>query len=146
MEPIKIEVSVELNVSKDLKDFFTQLVLSAATNSCGCKSTAVPTPVTAAPTVETPVKPATPVVETPVKPVTPVTVVPTVETPEPVHAVTAAETPSVTIEQVRAALASKINGHREEIKDKLNALGAPSVTKLDTAKYVEMMAFLNSLS
>jgi hypothetical protein len=43
-------------------------------------------------------------------------------------------------------LAAKINGHREEIKEKLNSLGAPSVTKLDPAKYVEMFTFLNALS
>lgn len=53
---------------------------------------------------------------------------------------------SITIEQVRQALAAKINGHREEIKSKLNSFGAPSVTKLDPAKYSEMFTFLNSLS
>ena len=54
--------------------------------------------------------------------------------------------PQVTIEQVRQALAAKVNGHREEIKEKLNSLGAPSVTKLDPAKYAEMFTFLNALS
>jgi hypothetical protein len=43
-------------------------------------------------------------------------------------------------------LAAKVNGHREEIKAKLNSLGAPSVTKLNPAKYTEMFSFLNALS
>lgn len=66
---------------------------------------------------------------------------------KPAPAVPAAPAaPQVTIEQVRRALAAKVNGHREEIKEKLNSLGAPSVTKLDPAKYTEMFTFLNALS
>ena len=42
-------------------------------------------------------------------------------------------------------LAKKVNEHRDEIKQKLNELGAPSVTKLDPAKYDEMYNFLESL-
>ena len=42
-------------------------------------------------------------------------------------------------------LAEKVNEHRDEIKQKLNELGAPSVTKLDPAKYDEMYNFLESL-
>ena len=57
-----------------------------------------------------------------------------------------APAPQITIEQVRKALAAKVNGHREEIKEKLDSLGAPSVTKLDPAKYTEMFTFLNSLA
>lgn len=49
------------------------------------------------------------------------------------------------IEDVRKVLAEKVNEHRETIKQKLNALGAPSVTKLDPAKYDEMYNFLMSL-
>lgn len=52
---------------------------------------------------------------------------------------------TVTIEDVRAALASKVNDHRDSIKAKLDELGAPSVTKLDPSKYEEMHNFLNSL-
>ena len=58
----------------------------------------------------------------------------------------AAPAPAVTIEHVRQALAAKVNNHREQIKEKLNALGAPSVTKLDPSKYSEMLTFLNALS
>lgn len=52
---------------------------------------------------------------------------------------------TITIESVRAVLATKVNDHREAIKNKLNELGAPSVTKLDPSKYQEMYDFLNSL-
>ena len=52
---------------------------------------------------------------------------------------------SKNIEDVRGMLAEKVNEHRDEIKQKLNELGAPSVTKLDPAKYDEMYNFLESL-
>lgn len=51
----------------------------------------------------------------------------------------------VSIEDVRAALASKVNDHREAIKAKLDEFGAPSVTKLNPSKYEEMLNFLKSL-
>lgn len=51
----------------------------------------------------------------------------------------------VSIEDVRKALASKVANHRAEIKDKLDEFGAPSVTKLDPAKYQDMLDYLNSL-
>ena len=57
----------------------------------------------------------------------------------------AASSASKSIEDVRGMLAKKVNEHRDEIKQKLNELGAPSVTKLDPAKYDEMYNFLESL-
>lgn len=54
-------------------------------------------------------------------------------------------TSTISIESVRAVLATKVNDHREAIKNKLNELGAPSVTKLDPSKYQEMYDFLSSL-
>ena len=57
----------------------------------------------------------------------------------------AASSASKNIEDVRGMLAEKVNEHRDEIKQKLNELGAPSVTKLDPAKYDEMYNFLESL-
>ena len=42
-------------------------------------------------------------------------------------------------------LAQKVNEHRDVIKQKLNELGAPSVTKLDPTKYDEMFNFLKAL-
>ena len=106
MEPIKIEVSVELNLSEDVKNFVASLVSKS--------------PKPAAPAA----KPA----PAPAKPA---------EKPE--------EKAEVSIEDVRKALASKVANHRAEIKDKLDEFGAPSVTKLDPAKYQEMLDYLNSL-
>lgn len=52
---------------------------------------------------------------------------------------------TVSIEDVRAALTAKVNDHRETIRAKLTEFGAKSVTTLDPAKYQEMYDFLNSL-
>ena len=57
----------------------------------------------------------------------------------------AASSASKSIEDVRGMLAKKVNEHRDVIKQKLNELGAPSVTKLDPTKYDEMYNFLESL-
>lgn len=62
-----------------------------------------------------------------------------------VPAAPAASSASKSIEDVRGMLAEKVNEHRDVIKQKLNELGAPSVTKLDPAKYDEMYNFLESL-
>ena len=105
MEPIKIEVSVELNLSEDVKNFVASLVSNSS-------------------------KPAAPAAKPAPAPAKP------------------AEKPAeaeVSIEDVRKALASKVANHRAEIKDKLDEFGAPSVTKLDPAKYQDMLDYLNSL-
>lgn len=65
-------------------------------------------------------------------------------TPEPAKQAEATKS-SVGIEDVRKVLASKVNDHRDVIKEKLNELGAPSVTKLAKEKYQEMYDFLISL-
>ena len=119
MEPIQINVSVELNLSQDVKNFLASVV-----------SNHVATPAAPAPAAPA-TKPAPQ--HAPAAPAAPT-------------APAAPAAPQVTIEQVRRALAAKVNGHREEIKEKLNSLGAPSVTKLDPAKYTEMFTFLNALS
>ena len=124
MEAIQINVSVELNMSQDTKDFISSMF----------KPNLQGTLLTPAKQVSAPAKPA----PAPEKPATSAPAKPT--------AAPASVSTSITIEQVRQALATKINGHREEIKNKLNSLGAPSVTKLDPAKYSEMFTFLNSLS
>lgn len=114
MEPIKIEVSVKLNLSDDAKNFVASLLSNSS-------KPAAPTakPVTSA------AKPASASAKPAEKP--------------------AEEKAEVSIEDVRKALASKVANHRAEIKEKLDELGAPSVTKLDPAKYQEMLDFLNTL-
>lgn len=130
MEPIQISVSVELNFSQDVKNFLTALVSSKAENAPASAAPAAK-PVTEAKPVAKPVTEAKPIA----KPVT--------EAKPAAQAETTA--PEISIEQVRQALTAKVNEHRSEIKEKLNSLGAPSVTKLDPAKYAEMLTFLNSL-
>lgn len=116
MEPIKIEVSVKLNLSDDAKNFVASLLSNSS-------KPAAPTAKPA--TASAPAKPAT----APAKPVEK----------------QAEKKTEVSIEDVRKALASKVANHRAEIKEKLDELGAPSVTKLDPAKYQEMLDFLNAL-
>ena len=114
MEPIKIEVSVKLNLSDDAKNFIASLLSNSS-------KPAVPT-----------AKPATPTAKPAPAPAKPA------EKP-------AEEKAEVSIEDVRKALASKVANHRAEIKEKLDKFGAPSVTKLDPAKYQDMLDFLNAL-
>ena len=64
--------------------------------------------------------------------------------PEPAKQAEATKS-SIGIEDIRKVLASKVNDHRDVIKEKLNELGAPSVTKLAKEKYQEMYEFLISL-
>lgn len=116
MEPIKIEVSVELNLSEDVKNFVASLVSNSPKPAAPAAKPA-PAPAKPASASASPAKPA--------------------EKPE--------EKAEVSIEDVRKALASKVANHRAEIKDKLDEFGAPSVTKLDPAKYPEMLDYLNSL-
>lgn len=116
MEPIKIEVSVELNLSEDVKNFVASLV---SNSSKPATPAAKPAPA--------PAKPAAPAAKPAPAPAKP------------------EEKAEISIEDVRKALASKVANHRAEIKDKLNEFGAPSVTKLDPAKYQEMLDYLNSL-
>lgn len=123
MEPIKIEVSVELNLSEDVKNFVASLV---SNSSKPAAPAAKPAPTTAKPAAQA-AKPAP--APAPAKPA----------------AKPAEDKAEVSIEDVRKALASKVANHRAEIKDKLDEFGAPSVTKLDPAKYQEMLDYLNSL-
>lgn len=121
MEPIKIEVSVELNLSEDVKNFVASLVSNSPKPAAPA---AKPAPA--------PAKPAAPAAKPAPAPAKPA------EKP-------AEDKAEVSIEDVRKALASKVANHRAEIKDKLDEFGAPSVTKLDPAKYQDMLDYLNSL-
>jgi len=134
MEPIQIHVSVELNLSQDVKNFITSVVSNRV---------AAPAPAPAPQPAPQPAPAPAPAANLAPAPAAPTAPAPA---PAPAPQPAPAPAPQVTIEQVRQALAAKVNGHREEIKEKLNSLGAPSVTKLDPAKYIEMFTFLNSLS
>ena len=137
METIQIHVSIELNLSQDVKNFIASTVANFLTGTPTAPKSVAP-----APTVSTTPAPTAPAS------VAPKSVVPA-PAPAPAPTVpTASTVPTAapTIEQVRQALAAKVNGHREEIKAKLNSFGAPSVTKLDPAKYSEMLEFLVNLS
>ena len=132
MEPIKIEVSVELKLSEDVKNIIASLVSNSSKPAAQATTAKPATAVPAAKPAPAPTKPAAQAAK-----------------PAPVSA-KPAEKPAedkaeVSIEDVRKALASKVANHRAEIKDKLDEFGAPSVTKLDPAKYQEMLDYLNSL-
>lgn len=127
MEPIKINVQVEVNFSQSAQTFISQLAGAVVGSVQAAKAISVASEAPAAPKVEAPAAPAKPAAPAaPAKPAAPVA-------------------PGITIEQVRKALADKVSSHREAIKEKLNSLGAPSVTKLDPSKYAEMYAFLTAL-
>lgn len=118
MEPIKVSVDVTVDLSESAKAFVTALFAKSSTHASEAP---------AAPAKPAPVKPASEAPAAPAKPAT------------------SAPASTITIEDVRKALSEKVNAHRNEIKDKLSALGAPSVTKLDQSKYQEMYNFLIAL-
>jgi hypothetical protein len=143
MEPIKIELQVSLNLSDETKKFFEGVVtgiLATTTRTCGCYI----------PTVQTDIDPIKPAAE-PTKPIEPAaeptkSVVEETKQDKPAAKSVQTEANEISIDDVRKLLASKINDNRPAIKDKLSELGAPSVTKLDPAKYSDFVSFLNSLS
>ena len=122
METLKFSIDVNVNISFDKN---TSGLFSNAVNAALACILSGPRCHCNAPTIE----PAEKVAEKPAEKVA--------EKP--------AATTGVSIEDVRKALASKVNEHRQEIKEKLEELGAPSVTKLDPSKYEEMYNYLTSL-
>lgn len=139
METIKISVEVSVNLSENTQNFIKSLFGNAIAPSAP-----------AAPAAKSaPAAPATPAKPAPAKPTTqPAAPAQTQSAAKPAPsapAAPAASSASKNIEDVRGMLAEKVNEHRDEIKQKLNELGAPSVTKLDPAKYDEMYNFLESL-
>ena len=137
MEAIKISVEVSVNLSENTQNFIKSLFGKAAVTTTANAQK----PATAAP-AQAP-KPQAP------KPQAPAAAsVPTKSVANPVSgapAAQAASSASKSIEDVRKMLAQKVNEHRDVIKQKLNELGAPSVTKLNPSKYDEMYNFLESL-
>lgn len=142
MEPIKISVDVNLNISDDAKSFLSSIFSGVLSNAN------VPTEKTEA------------------LPVAKQTVTGTLKTtkqPEAAKQPEVAKQPEaakqheqtqeqsseeesdITIEMLREVLAEKVNNNRVAIKDKLVYFGAKSITTLDKSSYSEMFDFLNSL-
>lgn len=134
METIKISVEVSVNLSENTQKFLTSLFAAGVPSGAQvAASVSKPAPTTPAPAKPTP-QPAAPAqTQSAAKPAPSAPAAP------------AASSASKSIEDVRGMLAKKVNEHRDVIKQKLNELGAPSVTKLDPAKYDEMYNFLESL-
>lgn len=136
MEAIKISVEISVNLSENTQNFIKSLFSTSAyapvTQPAATFTSAKPA-ITTQPKNPTPA----PVAPAPAKPAA---------TPAPgAPAAQAVSSANKSIEDVRGMLAKKINEHRDVIKQKLNELGAPSVTKLDPAKYNEMYNFLVAL-
>lgn len=160
---ISVEVNVNLNLTESTQQFIQNVLLSKAlvnglagsnvAGLCGCKpvptgeeSPKAETPAQEAPKAEAPktkgTKSKAPKAEVPAeeapKAEVPVEEAPKAEAPK-------AEAPAVTVDDVRRELAKKVGTHREAIKQKLNSLDAPSVTKLNPERYQEMFDFLKAL-
>lgn len=133
METIKISVEVSVNLSENTQKFLTSLFGNAIAPSAPAAPASKPAPTTLAPA-----KPTS-------QPAAPAQTQSAAEPAPSAPAAQAASSASKSIEDVRAMLVKKVNEHRDVIKQKLNELGAPSVTKLDPAKYDEMYNFLESL-
>ena len=139
METIKISVEVSVNLSENTQNFIKSLLGNAIAPSAPAAPAAKPAPAApAAPAKPAPAKPTT-------QPAAPAQTQSAAKPAPSAPAAPAASSASKNIEDVRGMLAEKVNEHRDEIKQKLNELGAPSVTKLDPAKYDEMYNFLESL-
>lgn len=136
METIKISVEVSVNLSENTQKFLTSLFGNAIAPSAPAAPASKPAPT--APAKPAPAKP------TP-QPAAPAQTQSAAEPAPSAPAAPAASSASKSIEDVRGMLVKKVNEHRDVIKQKLNELGAPSVTKLDPAKYDEMYNFLESL-
>lgn len=136
METVKISVEVSVNLSENTQKFLTSLFGNAIAPSAPAAPASKPAPTT-------PAKPA-PAKPTP-QPAAPAQTQSAAKPAPSAPAAPAASSASKSIEDVRGMLVKKVNEHRDVIKQKLNELGAPSVTKLDPAKYDEMYNFLESL-
>lgn len=133
METIKISVEASVNLSENTQKFLTSL-FAAGVPSGAQVAASVSKPTHQSESVKPTPQPAAPAqTQSAAKPAPSAPVAP------------AASSASKSIEDVRGMLAKKVNEHRDVIKQKLNELGAPSVTKLDPAKYDEMYNFLESL-
>nr|UVX54168.1 MAG: hypothetical protein [Bacteriophage sp.] len=146
METLKFSIDVNVNISfdKNTSGLFSNAVNAALAGilsgpRCHCNAPTIE------PAEKVAEKPAEKVAEKPAEKVAEKPAEKVAEKPTEKVAEKPAATTGVSIEDVRKALASKVNEHRQEIKEKLEELGAPSVTKLDPSKYEEMYNYLTSL-
>jgi hypothetical protein len=145
MEAIKISVEVSVNLSENTQNFIKSLFAAGLPSGAQVAAAVVQKPAPVAPAKPAP-QPAPAPAPKPQAPAAAPAPTKPAATPAPgASAAQAASSASKSIEDVRAMLAKKVNEHRDVIKQKLNELGAPSVTKLDPAKYDEMFNFLESL-
>ena len=145
MEAIKISVEVSVNLSENTQNFIKSLFAAGLPSGAQVAAAVVQKPAPVAPAKPAP-QPAPAPAPKPQPPAAAPAPTKPAATPAPgAPAAQAASSASKSIEDVRAMLAKKVNEHRDVIKQKLNELGAPSVTKLDPAKYDEMFNFLESL-
>lgn len=144
METIKISVEVSVNLSENTQKFLTSLFATGVPSGAQvAASVSKPAPVAPAKPAPQPAPAPAPKPQAPAAAPAPTK---PAATPAPgASAAQAASSASKSIEDVRAMLAKKVNEHRDVIKQKLIEFGAPSVTKLDPAKYDEMYNFLESL-
>lgn len=138
METIKISVEVSVNLSENTQKFLTSLFAAGVPSGAQVAASVSKPASAAAPAKPAPAKPTS-------QPAAPAQTQSAAEPAPSAPAAPAASSASKSIEDVRGMLAKKVNEHRDVIKQKLNELGAPSVTKLDPAKYDEMYNFLESL-
>lgn len=143
METIKISVEVSVNLSENTQKFLTSLFGNAITPSAPAAPAQKPASVAPAKPAPQPTPAPAPKPQAPAA--APAQTQSAAEPAPSAPAAPAASSASKSIEDVRGMLAKKVNEHRDVIKQKLNELGAPSVTKLDPAKYDEMYNFLESL-
>lgn len=129
MDPIKIQV--DINIGERTEAFFTKLfsgitIPQEVKNVETEKKQEAPTKTAVAPASTK--KPASPAPSAPAAQVA-----------------SSASNTKLDITDIRKVLASKVNTHREAIKEKLNEFGVQNVTTLPTEKYSEFYTFLNSL-
>lgn len=145
METIKISVEVSVNLSENTQNFIKSLFAAGLPSGAQVAAAVVQKPAPVAPAKPAPQPAPAPAPKPQAPAAAPAQTQSTAEPAPSAHAAPAASSASKSIEDVRGMLAKKVNEHRDVIKQKLNELGAPSVTKLDPAKYDEMYNFLESL-
>lgn len=125
MDPIKISINVNVELSQATRDFITGLFGTTTKAAPAAPVATTTTKAAPATTTTTKAAPAAPATTTTTK---------------------AVETSEYTVTDIRSIMAQKLNDHRAEIKKKLTDLGTDSVTNLAVEKYNEFVEYLKSLS